>query len=85
METSLIHESVKEKIFDMNLIKTLSGGSKSETRNYQLTIGDQGRTSGEIPESVIPTPASYRNATSPTPKRKPAATITPLGSAKRRR
>ena len=75
METSLIHESVKEKIFDMTLVKNLSDGIKRETRDYKLAIGDQGRTSSEIPESVIPTPASYRNATSPTPKRKPAATI----------
>ena len=75
METSLIHESVKEKIFDMTLIKTLSDGIRRETRDYKLAIGDQGRTSSEILESVIPTPASYRNAMSPTPKRKPAATI----------
>ena len=75
METSLIHESVKEKIFDMTMIKTLSDGTKSETRDYKLSIGDQGGTSGEIPESVVPTPASYRDATSPTPRRKPVATI----------
>ena len=75
METSLLHESVKEKIFEMTLIKDLSDGIKRESRDYKLAIGDQGRAISEIPGSVIPTPASYRDATSPTPRRRPAAAV----------
>ena len=72
METSLIHESVKEEIFDTTLIKSLSKDIKSETEAYKLALEDQGRTISEIAESVIPTLASYRDATSPAPRRKPA-------------
>ena len=75
METNLLHESVKEKIFNMTQIKGLSDDIKRETKEYKLALENQGRTSGEIAESVIPTPASYRDATSPTPKRKPAGAI----------
>ena len=75
METCLIHESVKKKIFDMTLIKTLSDEIKSEAKAYELTSEDQGRTTSEIAESVIPTPKSYRDARSPTRKGKPAEAV----------
>ena len=84
METSLIHESVKGKLFDMSMIETLSDGIKSETRDYKLSIGDQGGTIGEIPESIIPTPKSYRDATSLTYSEKEAGR-NDQGSTKRRR
>ena len=75
METSLIRESVKQKIFDMKMIENLRDGIRSEARDYMLSLGEHGRRSiSEIPESITPTPKSYRDATSPTPKRKPTAT-----------
>ena len=73
METSLIHESVKQKTFDMKMIETLRDVIRSGARDYMLFLGD--RSISEIPESIIPTAKSYRDATSPTPKRKPTAKI----------
>ena len=75
METSLIHESVKGEIFNMDLIKRLSDNIKSEAEVRRLTHGDQENKVEEIQESIVPNPASYRTATSPTPKRRPKVAV----------
>ena len=59
----------------MTLVRTLSDDIKSEAKAYELTLEDQGRTPSEIAKSVIPTPKSYRDATSPTRKGRPAETV----------
>ena len=41
LETRIIHESVKSKIFDMNEIKRLSDNTKSEALAYRLVLEDQ--------------------------------------------
>ena len=76
LETSLVHESVKSKIFNMGEIKRLSDNIKSEALAYKLSMEDLGQKPGEIAQDVIPTLQSYREAVSPPPKRRaPAASI----------
>ena len=75
LETCLIHEPVKKKIFDMTVTGKLSDNIKSEAKAYQLALEDQGRTTSEIAESIHPKSKSYRDAASPTPRRKPAGTV----------
>ena len=53
METSLIHESVKQRIFDMRTTEILCEGTRSEDRDYKQAMGN--RSISEIPESIIPT------------------------------
>ena len=67
METNLIHESVKQRIFDMTKIEALCTGIRNEIKDYRQVTGVG--PIGEIPESIIPTKTSYREATSPSPKR----------------
>ena len=62
METCLIHESVKKKIFDMTVIGRLRDNIKSKA--YELVLEDQGRTTSEIAESIIPTSKSSRRRVS---------------------
>ena len=71
--TSIIHESVKPKIFDMDKIRRLSGNTKSEALAYRLNM-EEDRVPSEIAPDVIPTTQSYRDAASPPPpkRRRPA-------------
>ena len=55
LDTSIIHESVKLKIFDMGEIKRLSDNIKSEALAYRLNMEEQGHVPGEIAQDVFPT------------------------------
>ena len=81
LETSLIHESVNSKVFNMDEIKRLSDNIKSETLACKLSMEDFGQKPGEIAQDVIPTSKSYREAVSPPPKRRALAApiIAPRG------
>ena len=61
---------MKAKIFDMKEIQGLSGNIKSEALAYSLVLEDQGRKTSEIADSIIPTTDMYRNAASPSPRRR---------------
>ena len=52
METSLLHESVKQSIFDMEKIKEMSATVNEELEEHRRSLrrGDDGR----IPESIVP-------------------------------
>ena len=63
METSLLHESVKQKIFDMKKIEGLSTAIREEIKEYRRNLGQD--DTGGIPESTIPTQRSYREGTAP--------------------
>ena len=67
METSLIHESVKQKIFDMKKIEGLSTAIRKEIKEYRRNLGHD--DAGGIPESIIPTQRSYREATASSRKK----------------
>ena len=64
LEASLIHESVKPRIFNMDEVKRLSDDIKSEALAYKLSMEDLGQKPGEIAQGVIPTSQSYREAVS---------------------
>ena len=70
IETSLIHESVKSHIFDMEKVNELSNTIKAEGLQYKKTMEEAGMASGEIQPDVVPTSQSYRDAVSPPPSRK---------------
>lgn len=70
MEASLIHESVKNHIFNMKQVTELSNTIKSEGLQFKLTMGEAGTSSSEIMPDVIPTSQSYRDAVSPPPSKK---------------
>ena len=67
METSLIHEPVKGNIFDMKKIGALSTDIRNGIKEYRRIVGND--HIGGIPESIIPTQRSYREATSPSRKK----------------
>ena len=52
METSLLHESIKQSIFDMDNIKEMSTTINKELEEYRQSLerGEDGR----IPESIVP-------------------------------
>ena len=52
METSLLHESIKQSIFDMDNIKKMSTTVNKELEEYRQSLerGEDGR----IPESIVP-------------------------------
>ena len=61
METSLLHESVKQKIFKMKKIEGLSTAIRKDIEEYRRNLGHD--DAGGIPESIVPTRRSYREGT----------------------
>ena len=52
MDTSLLHESIKQSIFDMDHIKEMSATINKELEEYRQSLG-RGED-GRIPESIVP-------------------------------
>ena len=57
METSLLHESVKQNIFNIEKIKNMSVTVKRDLEEHRLSLGRG--DDGGIPESIVPSRTSY--------------------------